>query len=88
MSVFGQVEGSPPLLQTDGTRNIVTAMKERGLSRIVTLSGEESFDSYGVARRWAEGLGHPVRYAPPTAAEYAVGGAERHAHRERRVSCQ
>jgi len=39
ISVFGQVKGSPPTLQTDGTRNIVTAMKDLGLSRIITLSG-------------------------------------------------
>ncbi|MCY7413063.1 MAG: NAD(P)H-binding protein [Salinibacterium sp.] len=39
ISVFGQVKGSPPTLQTDGPRNIVMAMKELGLSRIITLSG-------------------------------------------------
>ena len=39
VSVFGQVKGSPPTLQTDGTRNIVAAMKDLGLSRIITLSG-------------------------------------------------
>jgi uncharacterized protein YbjT (DUF2867 family) len=39
VSVFGQVKGSPPTLQTDGTRTIVTAMQARGIRRIVSLSG-------------------------------------------------
>lgn len=39
VSVFGQVAGSPPTLQTDGTRAIATAMQERGIRRIVSLSG-------------------------------------------------
>jgi putative NADH-flavin reductase len=39
VSVFGQVKGSPPTLQTDGTRNIVAAMKNRGQTRLITLSG-------------------------------------------------
>lgn len=39
ISVFGQVKGSSPTLQTDGTRNIVDAMREEGVSRIVSLSG-------------------------------------------------
>ncbi|NYF16694.1 putative NADH-flavin reductase [Microbacterium sp. AK009] len=39
LSLFGQVKGSPPTLQTDGTRVIVEAMREAGVSRIVTLSG-------------------------------------------------
>ena len=39
VSVFGQVKGSPPTLQTDGTRNIVEAMTAVGLSRLITLSG-------------------------------------------------
>ncbi|MGC4154899.1 MAG: SDR family oxidoreductase [Propionicimonas sp.] len=39
LSLFGQVKGSPATLQTDGTRNIVRAMKRHGVTRIVTLSG-------------------------------------------------
>lgn len=39
VSVFGQVKGSPPTLQTDGTRNIVDAMKRAGITRVITLSG-------------------------------------------------
>ena len=39
LSLFGQVKGSPKSLQTDGTRNIVAAMSEHGVRRIVTLSG-------------------------------------------------
>lgn len=38
-SVFGQVKGSPPTVQTDGTRLIVDAMRAEGISRIVSLSG-------------------------------------------------
>lgn len=38
-SLFGHVKGSPPTLQTDGTRTIVEAMTSRGIKRIVTLSG-------------------------------------------------
>jgi putative NADH-flavin reductase len=39
ISVFGHVKGSPAWLQTDGTRNIVIAMKAKGLKRVVSLSG-------------------------------------------------
>jgi putative NADH-flavin reductase len=39
ISVFGQVKGSPPTLQTDGTRVIVEGMQRLGIRRIVTLSG-------------------------------------------------
>lgn len=39
LSVFGQVKGSPPTLQTDGTALIVAAMKRHSVTRIVTLSG-------------------------------------------------
>ncbi len=39
ISVFGQVKGSSPTVQTDGTRTIVAAMAEHGVSRIVSLSG-------------------------------------------------
>jgi len=46
------------------------------LGKAYTLSGEESLDYYGVARRLTEVLGYPVRYAAPTAAEYAARLAE------------
>jgi putative NADH-flavin reductase len=39
LALFGHVEGSPPTLQTDGTRNIVEAMHRHGICRLVTLSG-------------------------------------------------
>lgn len=39
VSVFGQVKGSPPTLQTDGTQNIVDAMAAEGIRRIISLSG-------------------------------------------------
>jgi len=39
LSVFGHVKGSPATLQTDGTKNIVAAMTEQQVSRVVTLSG-------------------------------------------------
>ena len=39
VSVFGHVAGSPPALQTDGTRNIVEAMKAHAIARVVSLSG-------------------------------------------------
>ena len=39
VSVFGQVKGSSPTLQTDGTQNIVDAMAAEGIRRIISLSG-------------------------------------------------
>lgn len=39
ISVFGQAKGSPPTLQTDGTRNIVTAMAAAKIRRLISLSG-------------------------------------------------
>lgn len=39
VSLFGHVKGSPDWLQTDGTKNIVSAMKENKLDRIISLSG-------------------------------------------------
>lgn len=39
VSVFGHVKGSPAGLQTNGTKNIVEAMKAEGVSRIISLSG-------------------------------------------------
>lgn len=39
VSLFGHVKGSPEWLQTDGTKNIVQAMKEKNVERIISLSG-------------------------------------------------
>ncbi len=39
LSLFGQVKGSPPRVQTEGTRAIVAAMHEFGVRRLVSLSG-------------------------------------------------
>jgi putative NADH-flavin reductase len=39
LALFGHVKGSPPNLQTEGTRNIVEAMHRHGISRLITLSG-------------------------------------------------
>jgi len=39
VSLFGHVKGSPELLQTNGTKNIVEAMKENSIKRIISLSG-------------------------------------------------
>ncbi len=39
VSVFGHVKGSPEWLQTNGTKNIVQAMKETKVGRIISLSG-------------------------------------------------
>lgn len=39
VSLFGHVKGSPATLQTDGTRNIVDAMKKTGVRKIISLSG-------------------------------------------------
>jgi putative NADH-flavin reductase len=39
VSLFGQVKDSPEWLQTDGTKNIVEAMKKAGVEKIISLSG-------------------------------------------------
>ncbi len=39
VSLFGHVKGSPAWLQTNGTRNIVEAMKKHHVDRIISLSG-------------------------------------------------
>ena len=39
VSLFGHVKGSPEWLQTNGTKNIVQAMKEKNINRIISLSG-------------------------------------------------
>ena len=39
VSLFGHVKGSPEWLQTNGTKNIVQAMKDANVNRIISLSG-------------------------------------------------
>lgn len=39
VSLFGHVDKSPEWLQTEGTKNIVTAMQKNGLTKIISLSG-------------------------------------------------
>jgi putative NADH-flavin reductase len=39
VSLFGHVKGSPEWLQTNGTKNIVAAMKKSNGARIISLSG-------------------------------------------------
>jgi putative NADH-flavin reductase len=39
VSLFGHVKGSPEWLQTNGTKNIVQAMKDTNVNRIISLSG-------------------------------------------------
>ncbi|PXA67099.1 NAD(P)-dependent oxidoreductase [Cryobacterium arcticum] len=39
LALFGQVKGSTKTLQADGTDNLVAAMSQHGVRRIVTLAG-------------------------------------------------
>ncbi|PPK87243.1 putative NADH-flavin reductase [Neolewinella xylanilytica] len=39
LSVFGHGKGSPDWLQTDGTKNILAAMRESRVKKIISLSG-------------------------------------------------
>ncbi len=39
VSLFGHVKGSPEWVQTNGTKNIVSAMQQHGVDRIISLSG-------------------------------------------------
>ena len=39
VSLFGHVKGSPEWLQTNGTKNIISAMQKHGVERIISLSG-------------------------------------------------
>jgi putative NADH-flavin reductase len=39
VSLFGHVKGSPKWLQTNGTQNIVSAMKQEAVRKIISLSG-------------------------------------------------
>jgi hypothetical protein len=35
LALFSQVKGSPRSLQADGTRNVIAAMKQQGISRLI-----------------------------------------------------
>ena len=39
VSLFGHVKDSPEWLQTNGTKNIIAAMKQLGIKKIISLSG-------------------------------------------------
>jgi len=39
LSLFGHVKGSPEWLQTNGTKNIIEAMEQSGVEKIISLSG-------------------------------------------------
>lgn len=39
VSLFGHVKNSPEWLQTNGTKNIISAMKQHQVNRIISLSG-------------------------------------------------
>ncbi len=39
VSLFGHVKGSPEWLQTNGTKHIVQAMKQEGITKVISLSG-------------------------------------------------
>jgi putative NADH-flavin reductase len=39
ISVIGPTKDSPPLMQTNGTRNIVKAMEQSGIRRIISMTG-------------------------------------------------
>ncbi len=75
LSLFGHVKGSPPTLQTDGTRLIVDAMHAHGVRRIVSLSGgglrAEGFDQPGAADR-------VIRLLLKTLAGHVLADAEGH----------
>lgn len=39
VSLFGHVKGSPEWLQTNGTKNIISAMQKHNVDRVISLSG-------------------------------------------------
>ncbi len=39
VSVIGPTKDSPPLMQTNGTKNIVKAMQQAGIRRIISMTG-------------------------------------------------
>jgi len=75
LALFGQVKGSPPTLQTDGTKLIVDAMQQHGVRRIVTLSGgglrAEGFDKPKAADKI-------IRFLLKTISGHVLKDAENH----------
>jgi len=75
ISVFGQVKGSPPTVQADGTRNIVEAMQREQITRIISLSGgglpAEEHDRPGMPDR-------VIRFLLKTLAPQVLDDARRH----------
>lgn len=74
LSLFGQVKGSPPTLQADGTKHIIDAMQRHGVTRIVTLSGgglAAPLDRPGPADRI-------IRFLLKTLSGHVLVDAERH----------
>lgn len=74
LSLFGQVKGSPPTLQADGTALIVQAMTQHGVRRIVTLSGgglAAPLDRPGPADR-------VIRFLLKTLSGHVLADAQRH----------
>ncbi|TFC81679.1 SDR family oxidoreductase [Cryobacterium cheniae] len=74
LSLFGQVKGSPPTLQADGTQLIADAMRRHSVNRIVTLSGgglSASLDRPGPADR-------VIRFLLKTLAGHVLADAEQH----------
>lgn len=75
LSLFGQVKGSPPTLQTDGTRVIVEQMDKAGVSRIVTLSGGGVRDEAHDRPRAADRV---IRFLLKTLSGQVLADAEGH----------
>ena len=74
LSLFGQVKGSPPMLQADGTQLIVDAMRRHGVERIITLSGgglSAPLDRPGPADR-------VIRFLLKTLSGHVLVDAEQH----------
>lgn len=76
LSLFGQVKGSPKALQTDGTRNIVAAMKAHGVTRIVSLSGGGMRVAGKDKPKFAD---HVMKLLLKTMAGHVLADAENHA---------
>ncbi|TFD05254.1 SDR family oxidoreductase [Cryobacterium sandaracinum] len=74
LSLFGQVKGSPPTLQTEGNQLIVDAMGRHEVKRIVTLSGgglTAPLDRPGPADR-------VIRFLLKTLSGHVLADAEQH----------
>ncbi len=74
LSVFGHVKGSPPTLQTDGTRVIVDGMQRLGMKRIVTLSGGGLRDEHDRPKA----ADHVITFLLRTLAARVLADAEGH----------